>query len=61
MNHLNNEPSIDKEDINDFINTYNLKPYRNTYLTLYEQVDRNLMSSLIQSITNTYDYFGRIP
>ena len=61
MNNLNNEPSIDKEDINDFINTYNLKPYRNTYLTLYEQVDRNLMSSLIQSITNTYDYFGRIP
>ena len=59
MNHLNNKPSIDKEDINDFINTYNLKPYRNTYLTLYEQVDRNLMSSLIQSITNTYDYFGR--
>ena len=55
------EPSIDKEDINDFINTYNLKPYRNTYLTLYEQVDRNLMASLIQSITHTYDYFGRIP
>ncbi len=61
MNYLKNEPSIDKEDINDFINTYNLKPYRNTYLSLYEQVDRNLMSSLIQSITNTYDYFGRIP
>ena len=27
MNTLNNEPTIDKEDIIEFINTYNLKPY----------------------------------
>ena len=54
------EPSTDKEEVIDFIETYDLKPYRNTYLTLYEQIGRNLMSSLIQSITNTYDYYGRI-
>ena len=58
MNTSVHQPSIDKEDIIEFINTYNLKPYRDTYLTLYKQVDENLMSSLIQSITNTYDYFG---
>ena len=60
MNILDYEPSTDKEEVIDFIETYDLKPYRNTYLTLYEQISRELMSSLIQSITNTYDYYGRI-
>ena len=53
------EPSIEKEDIREFIDTYNLKPYTETYLSIYDQIDRKLMSSLIQSITNTFDHFGR--
>ena len=59
MNNHNYEPSLDKDDIIEFINTYNLKPYRETYLTIYDQIDRTLFSSLIQSITNTNDYYGR--
>ena len=58
MNTNDHQPSLEIEAIIEFINTYNLKPYRDTYLTLYKQVDEDLMSSLIQSITNTYDYFG---
>ena len=61
MKILDYEQTLDKEEVIDFIETYDLKQYRDTYLTIYEQIGRNLMSSLIQSITNTYDYYGRIP
>ena len=61
MKIIDHEPSLDKEEVIDFIETYDLKQFRDTYLTIYDRIGKELMSSLIQSITNTYDYFGRIP
>lgn len=55
----NYEVSLNKEDIMDFLNTYNLMEKKKKYLSLYKKFGKKKMSSIINHYQNSNDYYSK--